>query len=84
MKPLPQENVQSAAQVLLAFLDSDGASVPGNMVEGVVSGKSLLRGLLAGQLVICQADVPAEAPPAPTPEPKPAAKKKAASKKKAT
>jgi hypothetical protein len=63
MTPLPAEQVQQASQVLLAFLDSDGASVPGNMIEGVVSGKSLLRGILSGALVVCQT-APA-APPAP-------------------
>lgn len=52
MQQLPQEQVQKTAQVMLAFLDSPGANVPGNLLEGVVSGKSLLRGLLAGSLAI--------------------------------
>lgn len=64
MQPLPQEQVQKAAQILLAFLDSEGAQVPGNLLEGVVSGKSLLRGFLSGTLIVCQAGAPA-APAAP-------------------
>ena len=66
MQPLPQEQVQKAAQILLTFLDSEGATVPGNLLEGVVSGKSLLRGFLQGTLIVCQAGAPA-APVAPAP-----------------
>lgn len=64
MRAVPAEQIQQTVQVLLSFLDSDGATVPGSMVEGVVSGKSLLRGLLNGQLIVAQPDVPTEAPPA--------------------
>jgi len=84
MQPLPPEQIQATAQVLLAFLDSDGATVPGNLLEGVVSGKSILRGILQGTLVVCQVGVPAMPPvevPKPEAEPEPVAKKKVAKKK---
>jgi hypothetical protein len=58
MKQVPAEQIQATVQVLLTFLDSDGISVPGNMLEGVVSGKSILRGLLNGGLVLAQVGVP--------------------------
>lgn len=82
MKLIPQEQVQQTAQILLAFLDSDGASVPGSMLEGVLSGKSMLRGILGGQLGVVQLDMKAE-PPADDPPPatKTPAKKKVAKKK---
>lgn len=81
MTPLPADQVQKTAQILLAFLDSDGAVVPGSLVEGVVSGKSLLRGLLQGTLVLCAPD----AAPKPQPEtPADPPKKKESKKKKAT
>lgn len=64
MRAVPAEQIQQTVQVLLAFLDSDGAQVPGSMIEGVVSGKSLLRGLLNGQLIVAQPDVPKEVPAA--------------------
>lgn len=87
MKLIPQEQVQQTAQILLAFLDSDGASVPGSMLEGVLSGKSMLRGILGGQLGVVQLDMktepPADDPPADDPPPatKTPAKKKVAKKK---
>lgn len=67
MKPLPKEQVQQTAQILLAYLDSPENSTPNNMVEGIVSGKSLMRGLITGTLVVCQTNVPAAAPPADPP-----------------
>ena len=83
MKPLQAEQVQSTCQVLLAFLDSDGANVPGNMLEGVVSGKSLLRGILSGNLVVCQTGEPNLPPGVEPPEgdEDPDAKKKTPRKK---
>ena len=62
MKPLPIDQVQATMQVLLAFLDSDDAKVPGNMIDGVASSKQLLRGIAAQQLFVCSPD------PAPTPD----------------
>jgi hypothetical protein len=62
MRIVPAEQVQQTVQVLLTFLDSENAKVPGNLLDGVVSGKSLLRGLLNGQLVIGQVDLPKQAP----------------------
>ena len=79
MTPLNPEQVQNTAQHLLALLDRDDVSIPGSLAEGVVSGKSLLRGILAGGLVVCQVDSP-DAPPADKPPatPKKAPRKKAA------
>jgi hypothetical protein len=62
MRIVPAEQVQQTVQVLLTFLDSENAKVPGNLLDGVVSGKSLLRGLLNGQLVVGQVDLPKQAP----------------------
>lgn len=64
--PVPVEQVQKTSQLTLAFLDSPGANVPGNLIEGVVSCKSMLRSLISGTLVLCQqtADAPAKEPPA--------------------
>ena len=80
LQPINTEQVQQTAQTLLAFLSDENVSVPAPMLEGIVSGKSLLRGIMAGQLVICANQ---EAPPAPTDAPKVSkkvSKKKAAAK----
>lgn len=78
LKPVDQANVQTTAQQMLAFLDREDVAVPGNMLEGIVSGKSLLRALLAGQLVIAQNVEEPKKPDAKKPEKKPADAKKAA------
>lgn len=74
MKALPTEQVHTAVQIMLTTLSHTDARIPGDMVEGVVSGKSLLRGILNGSLVVCTPDAPqAKKPAAPksiTPEPK--------------
>ena len=62
MRAVPAEQIQKTVQVLLSFLDSDSVTVPGSMIEGVVSGKSLLRALLDGRLIVAQLDVPQDAP----------------------
>jgi len=69
LQPVNQEQVQQTAQVLLAFLSDESVSVPGNMLEGIVSGKSILRGIIQGQLLVCQ-NVPSEAVVAKDEEPK--------------
>lgn len=61
MNPLPTDQVHGAVQVLLTVIGDERASIAGNMVEGVVSAKSLLRGILGGQFVIC-APTPPEKP----------------------
>ena len=58
MKALPTDQVQATAQAILTFLDSENAHIPGNMIEAMVSGKSLMRALLSGALVLCQPDHP--------------------------
>lgn len=69
LTPINQEQVQQTAQVLLSFLSDERVSIPAPILEGVVSGKSLLRALLAGELVICanksepKPAIPLEAPP---------------------
>lgn len=52
--PVEQEHIQSSVQVLLAFLSDENVSIPGSMLEGIFSGKSLLRGIISGSLVVCQ------------------------------
>jgi len=76
LQPINQEQVQQTAQVLLAFLSDESVSVPGPMLDGVVSGKSLIRGLVSGQLIICQ-----NVEGSPQGDKPPAAKKKVAKKK---
>ncbi len=65
LKPMKQENIQDTIQVLLAYLDDDRISTPNNMLEGIVSAKSLLRGIISGQLLICQ-EVPEKTAPTQT------------------
>lgn len=68
LQPLDQEQILPVAQTLLAFLDRDDVTIPGNLLEAIVSGKSLLRGLLQGGLVVCQVTQDA---PVVKPEPEP-------------
>jgi len=68
LQPLDQEQVQSTAQVLLSYLEDGSNRTPNNMLEGIVSGKSLLRGILSGQLLICTKAAGIPAPPAPSAE----------------
>lgn len=75
MNPLPTEQVHSTLQVLLAVLSDEGVRIPGNMLEGVVSGKTLIRSIIGGQLVICQPTPPEQKGPAEKPKAKPKAKK---------
>lgn len=53
LTPINVEQVQQSAQVALAFLSDGSVSVPANMLEGIVSSKSLLRGIISGQLIVC-------------------------------
>lgn len=88
LQPLPAEQIQPTIQNLLAFLDSDAISVPGNMLESITSAKSLCRALLGGQIVIAAAaQLPQGEPPTPMvakeeAEKAPAPKKKARARKK--
>lgn len=81
LQAIQQEQVQQTAQAMLAFFDREDVSIPGSMLESIVSGKSLLRALVQGQLVIAQEaqPQPKAEPPAETPD----AKKKRPAKKKA-
>jgi len=64
-QPINEEQVQQTADLLLSFLSDASVSVPAPLVDGIVSGKSLLRGLVSGQLVVCTAVQPeAKATPA--------------------
>ena len=54
LQPVQQEQVQGTAQQMLSFLSDENVNVPGNMLEAIVSGKSLLRGIIGGQLILCQ------------------------------
>lgn len=53
MKPVNQEGVVQTSQVILAVLSDEEGTTPNKYLEGVVSGKSLLRGIISGQLVVC-------------------------------
>lgn len=85
LQALPTEQVAPTVQALLAFLDRGDVNIPGNLLESIVSGKSLLRALASGQLVLAQNIQPqpakgAEAPPPAAADVKkpPVKKKKAA------
>ena len=52
MVPLDKESVVQTAQVILAYLSNPANSTPNDMLEGIVSGKSLMRGLVTGSLVV--------------------------------
>ena len=54
LTPLDPEQIQRTAQVMLSYLDDPENKTPNNMLEGIVSGKSLLRGITAGALVLCE------------------------------
>lgn len=62
LQELKNDAVQATVQSMLAFFDREDVNVPGNMVESIVSGKSMLRALLNGQLVLAQR---AQEPPSP-------------------
>ena len=64
LQPIQQEQVQQTLQVVLAYLEDEHGVTPNAMVDGIVSGKSLLRGILSGQLLVCQ-NVAAPAGPGP-------------------
>lgn len=74
-KPIPRDQIQGTAQVMLAYLDDPKNSTPNNLVEAITSGKSLLRQIIQGNLVVCAVapDAPPkqEEPPMPTEPPKP-------------
>jgi hypothetical protein len=71
MKPVNQEGVVQTAQVLLAVLNDEDGSTPNKYLEGVVSGKSLLRGIIGGQLVVCMPEKETTEKKAKEPEPEP-------------
>lgn len=62
-KPVNEEQVQQTAQIILTYLDDPGNKTPNNMLEGIVSGKSLLRGIIAGALVVCHKEPATEDKP---------------------
>ena len=69
MTPIDPQQAQQTAQVLLTFLSDENVSVPANLIEGIVNGKAMLRGILSNQLFICAA-TPAPAAKAETGKPK--------------
>lgn len=54
LQELNQEAVQPTIQALLEFLDRDDVMIPVHMAEQMTSGKSLLRALVSGQIVLAQ------------------------------
>lgn len=63
MTPLPQTQVQQAVQILLSALSDERCVTPNNLLDGVASAKSILRGIISGQFVVCVVK------PAPQPAP---------------
>lgn len=57
LKALESEQIVPTVQVLLSLLEREDVNVPANMLEGVVGGKSILRALINGQLVLAQEEV---------------------------
>ncbi len=60
MRPINQEQVVQTAQILLAVLSDEAGVTPNKYLEGVVSGKSLLSGIVKGNLVVCVPGQPEE------------------------
>ncbi len=94
LKPVqPEEQVQKACQLGLTVLSSPETHIPGNLLDAIQSFKSLLGGVIQGNLFICEREMPpvekvaAEEPAAVEEEtakaavPKKVVKKKVASKK---
>ena len=54
LQPVGQEQVQATAQQMLSFLSDENVSIPGNMIEAIFSGKSLLSAIIAGNLIVCR------------------------------
>jgi len=54
LQPVNKDQVQKTAQVVLAYLEDARNATPNDMLDGVVSGKSLLRALVNGNLIVCQ------------------------------
>lgn len=52
LQEIQKDAVLPTVEALLAFLERQDLMVPGDMLEKIVSGKSLLRALLQGQVVI--------------------------------
>lgn len=46
-------HVQETARIVLDYLSSPDRDTPNNLVEGIASGKSLLRAIISGDLVVC-------------------------------
>jgi len=63
LKAIQTEQVQQTAQTLLAFFDREDVPVPASQLEAIVSGKSLLRAIVSGQLVVAQEEQPKVQPP---------------------
>lgn len=68
MTPINTDQVQRTVQILLAYLEDPRNNTPNDMLEGIISGKSLLRGILNGNLVVCQKANPVQDPPLVVPE----------------
>jgi len=59
LKPVqPEEQVQKACQLGLTVLSAPETPIPGNMLDAIQSFKSLLGGVISGQLFICEKEAP--------------------------
>ena len=64
LRPIAQhQEVKRALQVVLSYLDSPKNKTPNDMLEVIVSGKSVLRGIVDGALLLCE-EIQLELPPA--------------------
>ena len=70
MQLINQEQVVQTAQIVLAVLSDETGSTPNRYLDGVVSGKSLLRAIIKGELVICMPEAPSKEPQKKEPKPK--------------
>jgi hypothetical protein len=60
MKQIDANQYIPGVRALLEIMSSPSVNIPGQMLEGALSGKSILRGIASGQLVLCE-----ESPPEP-------------------
>ena len=52
--PVEQDSIIAASDMTLEHLSDPSLSTPNYRLEGIVSMKSILRGLVSGALVVCE------------------------------
>ena len=59
LKPVqPEEQVQKACQLAMTVLSAPETPIPGNLLDGIQSFKSLIGGVIRGNLFICEKEAP--------------------------